>query len=339
MEFNELKARYAKRPDDGKILEWVLENVKEYVQRKQYPDHLAPESVGGWDPDGYRTLWVGFLKGRKVKDRKTGSEKTVYEYNLAYILDTCNNMRSACLLLQKQVHFYFQKTRESGVAENIARRVRKIFRTDNRLHVFNESESNATYGLMPWIESDPGIWDADFKDLYQLVYANLGDYVHKSYGQLSSYESPEIADKDLTEILCNLVTAADKRLTLNQIMYVLGYKLDIREPEIESLQRETEEQRALLETVPIDDISPYERMVYLQTAEEIYTELPEPLRELLPHLQVTYDVKELVKRVNRPESTIYEQLGRIKRVFNKHVKNKYDLKSIWDILAEKYFPS
>ena len=337
MTFLELKSRYEKHgPHDSKIIDWILDSIKDYVRWKQYPGSLAPDNAGSWDQDGYRNLLAGFLSGRKVKDRKSGNEKTVEDYNMAYILDTADNIKSATRLIQKQIHFYFQKTREAGIAGNIVRRVKEIFQKDKRLEIFSNIGSRPTYGLRRWRVSDPGVWEEGLSDLYQAVYATLGKYATKTYGQLSAYNSPEISGPDLTEMLCNMVVAANRRLTMNQVMYVLGYELDFREPEIESLDRETEEQRPLLETVASDAIRPDDQMVYTDIAEQVYKDVPATLRELLPCVLGLERVEETIKKVGRSKSAVYEEIARIHEVLKKHVKSRFDLKPVCSILVERY---
>lgn len=339
MEFDELKNRYAKEPwRDPEVWKWVFENVQNYVKRKNYPDELAYPSKK-WDIDAYKDLWTGFMSGIQVKDRETGKIKTVSFYKLPYILDACDNIRSANLLLQQQIDFYFRKAREPQIRDNIARRVVRIFRQqDPRLHEFKAKDNRKpTYGLQKWMVSPAQSWEGNLPDLYHLVYSSLGKYMVKCYNDLSHYKSPQISNKDLANMLHNLVEAADRRLTLGQIMYVLGYKLDIARPEIMSLEEETEEERPLLETIPIETSSPDQQITDEETARLVYNELPAQLRDLLPFVQEIKDVGELSRTLNRPDSTVYEQLGRIRKAFVKHnIRSQTDFDRIWIIITKKY---
>jgi hypothetical protein len=249
-------------------------------------------------------------------------------------------------LLRKQIHFFFQKTRAVGIRDNIIRRIKELCKTHNRLHVWKSGVST-TYGLKRWTVSPAGLWDSTEADLYNLVYASLGEYVPKTYSERSEYASPEISNKDLATFLVNIFSASDKRLTMSQIMYVLGCELRLDEFHYVSLNEDVEDQHPLSETVPSDISNPEEELIsqeenviveeekrkYEKKVNAFYNDLPENLQVVLNSIRKNrLDIAKVVKETNAPSSTVYNQVGQIKKRLKELAKTPYEQKIILSIL-------
>jgi len=286
-----------------------------------------------------------FVSGREVTDRKTGKEEVKSKFNLPEVFDRCDSIESANAVVQQQIHFFFRKTREIGIKENIVRRITELCGQNPKLGLW-KTVASTTYGLLIWKVSDPGTWQDSDAELYHLVYLSLGTYVPKTYCEHSAYNSPEISNSKLTEFLINIVTAADKRLTMSQLMYVLGYKLEINEIQQESLDEETEKKNPLLETIAADVRSPEEDLVqqeeeakHRKNADSFFTDLPGNLQALLAYrLQDRGSLEDYSRQKDVPLSTLYDQLKQIKARFGKYAKTPYEQRMIQQKLLEKLSP-
>jgi predicted DNA-binding protein YlxM (UPF0122 family) len=344
MTLEELKEIFIEKgPLDIRIRKWVLKNIKKYIRRRRYPATLAPEE--NWGEDAYQQLLDYFYSGREVKDKKTGQNKIVNDFNLPEIFDRCASLDTANVLLQNQFHFFFQKNREPGIKDNLVRRIKMICKENQQLNIWDKGVS-ATYGLKRWTISPVAPWEGSDAELYHVVYASLGEYVSKVYSEHSAYNSPEISSKDLTTFLIDIFSAADKRLTISQILYVLGTELEINEQKYKSLSEDAEENLSLLETIPANVSNPEEELMQKEEdqrnkkkADAFHDFLPDHLRELLDFvLQGEGSLEEFSRQTNRPPSTVYDQMKQIKTQLKNYAKTPYEQRMVLDSLLEKRSP-